>query len=145
MEFTTTELDRRQVLIDPENLDVITINDKEYHCRVVPSYEDYLATTCGNVISKKFKQPKLLKPKYVNKTSSYFRVCLNGKNLRIHRVIASAFLAASEVPCRRGGIRNEVNHIDNDPSNNKVANLEIVSRKENMAWNIVLKKQLRLN
>lgn len=140
MKYTTTRKDGRQNLKDGEDI-IITIDDKDYVARVIPGYEDYLATKCGNVISTMGQELKLLAPFPTDKKKNlYLRLTLYGKDEYLHYLIALTFLEASEVPCRKGGIRNQVNHIDKDPSNNKVANLEIVSPKENMAWNKVMKE-----
>lgn len=48
-----------------------------------------------------------------------------GKTLNVHRCVALAFL-------ERNDETHEVNHIDGNPSNNNVSNLEWVSHAENM-------------
>lgn len=127
--YRTTPLDIRWNII--EDLVVIIIGDAVYYCRAIPGFDGYFATACGHVISKKRKQPKVLVAHFTNKKSPYLRLSLKGRKEYLHVVIALTFLAASEVPCPNGGIRNEVNHIDGNPSNNDIDNLEIVSRSEN--------------
>jgi hypothetical protein len=138
MKLKNTDIYRTQVIIDPKELEVIVIDDGVYYFKPVPDFDGYFATTCGRIISTKRRKPILLKPFNKDKTSKYLHIKLNRKTKKLHRVIASAFLYASTQLCRGGQRRLEVNHIDGDPTNNKVANLEIVSRKENMQWNIVL-------
>lgn len=62
------------------------------------------------------------------KTGSYRRVqChygLNGKHFSVHRLVWEAF--NGEIP---DGY--EINHIDGDPTNNAISNLEIVTHTEN--------------
>lgn len=63
-----------------------------------------------------------------NKKGKYYGVSLlkdcKQKNMQIHRAVALAFIPNPEnKPC--------VNHIDNDPSNNKLNNLEWVTNREN--------------
>jgi hypothetical protein len=53
-------------------------------------------------------------------------LCKNGivKTIRIHRIVAEAFIEKVEG-------KNHINHIDNVRSNNKVSNLEWCTSKEN--------------
>ena len=61
------------------------------------------------------------------------------KQYRVHRLVATAFLECPDVD-PRGRERLQVNHIDSDPSNNKVANLEWCSPQENMAHAWMMKR-----
>ena len=76
-----------------------------------------------------FEKERLLKP-IINKDGYMFvRLCKNGKskNMRIHRLVANAFLGESKL---------QVDHIDGDKQNNNLDNLEYVTPKENTqrAW-----------
>lgn len=91
----------------------------------IKGYEgSYAVTEEGQVWS--YKSNKFLKP--VNAGYGYLVVCLrkDGKhtNKRIHRLVAEAYLPNPEG-------KAEVNHKDEDKTNNCVANLEWVSSKEN--------------
>lgn len=81
---------------------------------------------------------KRLKGKYVSAermvnpsrhTDGYlqFNLCKNGKrkNHKIHRLVAQAFIPNPEN-------KPEVNHIDEDKTNNNINNLEWSTRKENV-------------
>jgi len=69
-------------------------------------------TTAGNKIYSKNKKP------------SAWQVCLNYKTYLVHRVIFT--MLKTEIP--KGSV---VNHIDNDPFNNRLENLEVCSITEN--------------
>ena len=139
MRLQQSDLHRRQIIIEPRKLIIIVIGDRVYYCKPVPDLDGYFATTCGHVISKKHKLPRVLRPTCKDNNSAYLRIRLSGRTKQLHRVIAAAFLYASTSHCRSGQFRFEVNHIDGNPRNNKVANLEIVSSKENSQWSKLLK------
>ena len=62
----------------------------------------------------------------VPESSGYVRVIINNKHYYMHRLVAIAF----KLPRKEG--QNEVNHIDRNPANNKLSNLEYVTHSENM-------------
>ena len=84
----------------------------------------YQVSENGDVMSPKLKRP--LKPfnsrkyKVVKLSSDNFE-----KTVFVHRLVASAFIPNPEN-------KREVNHIDGNPSNNKVDNLEWATKRENM-------------
>jgi hypothetical protein len=133
------------------------IKGKKYWAAEHPKYIGYWPTTCGNVISTnssyngqgKSKRassvPKLLVPQ-ANKKNGYLRVSICTKEGRfeqlVHRLIAQTYLEAPDDDLRDWDIprpREDVNHIDGNPRNNKLANLEWNSRKENLDHNKLLK------
>lgn len=72
----------------------------------------------------RFWKGRTLKPGSNGKGYLYVHFNLNGKNYLIHRLVAEAFLPnPNNYP--------EVNHIDEDKSNNKVDNLEWCDHKYN--------------
>lgn len=78
----------------------------------------------NNIIEK--KQIKLLKPQINKQGRVYISLYKNGhrKNCIVHRLVAGAFLDNPQ------GLP-EVNHIDGNPSNNFVKNLEWCTKKYN--------------
>ena len=54
----------------------------------------------------------------------YRSVCLSGRERKVHRLVADAFLG--ERP-----LRYEIDHINNDRTDNRIMNLEYVSSREN--------------
>ena len=93
----------------------------------IKDYPNYEVSKEGQVRNK--ITGKILKQRLSN--TGYYRVCLynenNHKFFSVHRLVASAFI---ENPYNKSC----VNHIDNNPKNNNVENLEWVSYKENMQW-----------
>lgn len=67
-------------------------------------------------------------------TAGYFRVLLSkdgiSKTREIHQLVAEAFL--NHTPC---GYKLVVDHIDNDKTNNKVCNLQLITQRENSSKN----------
>ena len=95
----------------------------------IEGYPGYKASIDGKIISFKSGKPKELKT-YV-KTYGYLYVVLskNGKKhyLRLHRVIAKTF-----IPNPKG--LPEVNHKDEDKTNNRVDNLEWCTPHDNRIY-----------
>ena len=99
--------------------------------RDIVGYEGlYQISNLGNVKSLNYRRTgkeRILNPG--NNGSEYLFVilCKNGKrkNFTIHRLVANAFLENSDD-------KSDVNHKDEDKTNNCVDNLEWMSRKENI-------------
>lgn len=98
---------------------------------VIIGYEKYFISSYGRVKSfNQNKKGKLLKPTlgqppdadyYSVKLYNSLKVC---KTIKVHRLVAQAFIPnPNNLP--------EVNHIDNDRTNNYFKNLEWVTRKGN--------------
>jgi hypothetical protein len=93
--------------------------------KVIPGFESYEISNTGQIRNR----DKLLKP--VNNGKGYLKIVLHqdGKEKRfyIHRLVAEAFIQNPEhKPC--------VNHIDCNPSNNCIENLEWCTHQENVDW-----------
>lgn len=88
-------------------------------------HPDYHITKDGELYSKKSGKWKLRKAKVVNGTGRV-NVQLDGKNYKIHRLVALAYIPNPEnKPC--------VCHKDNNPLNNRVDNLYWGTQAENMS------------
>lgn len=102
--------------------------NKEEIWKAIAGYANYEISSLGRVKSLKYGKEKILKPKNDN---GYLRVTLfrNGKRkmLLVHRLVAAAF-----IPNPYGF--EQVNHIDENKSNNAVENLEFCNAKYNINY-----------
>ena len=91
----------------------------------------YQVSNLGNIRSRATGKWKLRKPSFIKKTGDYGHLTVTfakgGKHYSVHRLVATAFIP-------NPGNKPEVNHIDNDTTNNRVDNLEWVTHAENMQW-----------
>jgi hypothetical protein len=96
----------------------------------IPGYEGlYQVSNMGNVKSLNYNHTG--KEGLLNKTiTTYVKVALYKANIKkyynIHQLVAMAFLG-HEI----NGFETVVNHIDNNPSNNRLDNLELVTTRYN--------------
>ena len=101
--------------------------ENEIQIAPIDGYEGYFVTSDGHILGKRKKS--YLIP--IKNSLGYQRVSLvkNGKvkNFLIHRLVAAAFLPnPNDFPC--------VNHKDENPSNNRVENLEWCTTAYNNAY-----------
>jgi len=117
--------------------------------RPVADFPDYEVSNYGRVRSldryrryaggrMRLIKGQLLKPLTNKYRGKYLHVTLSDKcrqsHRAIHRLVAEAFIPN---PDRK----EQINHIDCDPTNNRVENLEWVTPKENVEWMIVCGRQ----
>ena len=121
-----------------------------YKCNFMEIWKDvkgfkgiYKISNYGNVKRLKgiqCKKERILKP--INNKRDYMGVCLakDGVISRkyIHRIVAEAFLENKHM-------KDEVNHIDGNRKNNKLTNLEWVTRSENHYHRYIVLKQRGVN
>jgi hypothetical protein len=88
--------------------------------KTIPDFPNYEASTDGRVRNV---NGKILTP--LKAGTGYQKVILRGKQLYIHRLVASAWIGS--IPDRW-----EVNHLNSNRTDNRAANLEICTRSDNM-------------
>ena len=87
---------------------------------------DYLISSYGRVLSKKYNQQPIEKIlKNNNNGLGYQYVKIKGKNYYIHQLVYDHFISTE----RQEGF--EIDHIDRDKTNNTVSNLRYVTISEN--------------
>ena len=101
-------------------------------------YEDYSVTNFGEIISHKRKKDRVLKPGDNGRGYLGVVLSLNGnlKFTKIHRLVAKAF-------CKGYSPKLEVNHIDENKTNNNYKNLEWITHKQNMNYGTRRKRQIK--
>ena len=102
--------------------------DEEF--RKIPNFENYLVSNYARVYNTKYK--RFLKPGHSHR--GYRRVVLakdrKSHMILLHRVVASAFLEnPKNYPV--------VHHLDNNPSNNHISNLEWCSQADNVKYGYI--------
>lgn len=107
---------------------VVSIKGEEW--RTLADFPSYAVSNMGRVKRTRSGEAtysgRILKPLPHGRKRKYQRVQLSrGQFQYIHRLVALAFLAPDP-------LRTHVNHKDNDPSNNRVENLEWCNHPENM-------------
>ena len=95
--------------------------------RFLPDSEDkYAISSLGRVASFQKRNPRLLTIVVQElRGKKYSHVCINHKKVRVHRLVAQVF-----VPNPEGW--NEIDHINNNPQDNRACNLKWCSHAENM-------------
>ena len=128
-----------------DDLTLFAVDDTIYYSKPIEGWPEYHATTCGHIISTKGKTPVVLANRMSNE---YCYVSLSEgkfqKQYRVHRLVASTFLECPDAD-PMGTERCQVNHIDSNPANNKVANLEWTSPSENMTHAVMMKRVREAN
>ena len=108
----------------------------------ITNYEEhYSVSSLGNVPREKggiglCTAGRILKPKKIGNGYLGVNLCKNGseKCFRIHRLVAREFLGE----CPPG---KEVNHIQGDKHNNRLSNLEYLTKSENVRHSYKLGKR----
>lgn len=104
----------------------------------IVGFENYLVSENGDVVSLDYKRTgtaKKLKKRYTKDGYVHYALRKDGKTFefRAHTLVAAAFIGKRPLDM-------EINHIDEDKTNNHFLNLEYVSHKNNMRHNDLHKK-----
>lgn len=99
-------------------------------------YPGYAIDTEGNVWSFKYKQPRKLSPGWKKRNYGYKTVLLsdrygNKRNFLVHRLVALAFIPTDDITM-------EVNHKNRNSCDNRLENLEWVTKKKNTEHNAIV-------
>jgi len=94
----------------------------------IPFTEDYIINHNGEVISLKWGKCRVLKP-WLN-GRGYPSITIDKKSYTIHFIMAMVFLN------RNNDSDLVVDHIDNDRTNNKLENLQLISQRENASKDV---------
>ena len=131
-----------------KELVLFEVDDDLLYCKPIEGWPDYHASTCGRIVSTKNEEnrgkPRVLN-NYQTDARGYQRVVLcdstTGRMQKsyVHRLVAQTHLAAPDDD-PRGTPRNQVNHIDSNPRNNKLSNLEFTSRAENLQHAMLMRR-----
>ena len=96
--------------------------------RPIAGFPDYYVSDQGRVMSTKHSSPRILRQRIergpyprVELSRGHRRLC----HRRVHRLVAEAFHGP-------GGERQEVRHLNGDPTDNRAINLQWGSRSENV-------------
>ena len=93
----------------------------------IPDYPNYEVSNFGRVRSLNYRNTSKTKQLKLTLDGKYLKVTLTGNTkFRVHQLVAIAFL--NHTPC---GYDAVIDHIDNNPLNNNVNNLQIISNRKN--------------
>lgn len=106
----------------------------------IKNYPNYFIQEDGTVESRAQLKPKILKPQPVTQTKTYKQVRLFNKELfskkgelhYIHRLVYETFVG--DIPADM-----TIDHIDNNPTNNHVSNLQLMTQTDNRSKYSLLK------
>ncbi len=96
--------------------------------KTIEGYEEYQVSNLGRVKSLKFNKETFLKGVIDAYDYKKVQLSLNSKQktFKIHKLVAIAFLGHTPQ-----GHNEVVDHIDNDKSNNRVDNLQLITARQN--------------
>jgi len=102
----------------------------------IPEFEDlYQVSNLGNVRSLNYRQtgnPNILKKFFRYRLRAF--VLLSKKGKRFNRAV-SVLMAMAFLNHKRCGNKLVVDHINNNPSNNRLYNLQVITHRQNISKN----------
>lgn len=102
----------------------------------IPMFPTYAASNLGRI--KNIKSDRIIAQKEVDATRDYQRVCISYRNKPYTKKVARLVWAAfNECECEL-----TINHIDGNPFNNNIENLECISNKENCRKKNIYRKKI---
>lgn len=108
--------------------------------RNIEGYSDYMVSNLGRVKSLKYNKEKILKPATHTKGYLCVALCKNSKmqTFKVHRLVAQAFIPNTDnLP--------QVNHINEDKSDNRVDNLEWCDASYNINYGTGIQRRSTTN
>ena len=95
--------------------------------KVIPGYEDYAVSSEGNVRSLKYNKIKELKQRNLELDYKLVSFRFKGKikHFLVHRLVANVFLNLNL------NSKMEVDHLNDNPADNRLINLKVVTPREN--------------
>ena len=113
----------------------LEMNNQQEVWKQIPMYPTYAASNLGRI--KNIKKDTIMAQKANDPTRDYQRVCISYQNKPYTKKIARLVWAAfNGCECEQ-----TINHIDGDPKNNHVDNLECISIKENCGKRNIYRKK----
>lgn len=102
----------------------------------------YQVSNMGGIRSIHFSQKDIIKERKPVKSRGYYRIGLSKNNIlryyHVHRIVWEAFNG----PIPEG---MQVNHINEDKTDNRLVNLNLMTRKENVNWGTGIKRRVQNN
>lgn len=110
--------------------------DNQEIWKQIPMFPTYAASNLGRI--KNIKKDKIMAQGAIDNTREYQRVCISYRNKkytkRVARLVWSAF---NDCECDM-----TINHIDGNPKNNRIENLECISNAANCAQKTIYRNTI---